>query len=359
MVIYMAGIRFTIKKNRLEKAFYQGMTHDDACKLSTTEAINHNCILPLIDSGIEGCEWNRLRFMTDMLPDSVLYVYVAAIDEKKGADILMNSDVTWREKLKFLSSIKCLRFINKADMLLYEISGRYLWLGFEIIGEGADIKNIEIEAMADNFMNVFPEVYREKNSFMHRYLSVFSNIHYDLSYNIEHRDEMIDAEKASKKMVETYIKWLGIDVDGSFLEESLLRELLKKAPELIKYKGTKRSIEQIFDLFIGEKPSIVERNLLESRENDINYEAYDNLYGRTLYDVTLLINTYIDEHKKEQLLHLIKQFKPVRSRLHIVFLKDRSILDGHSYLDENAITFSADEGMLDLLQIMDDTVILQ
>ena len=67
----------------------------------------------------------------------------------------------------------------------------------------------------------------------------------------------------------------------------------------------------------------------------------------------------VDEHRKEQLLHLLRQFKPIRCRLHILFLKPRGVLDEHTYLDWNAVTFSQEEGNLDASTLLDGAIILE
>lgn len=356
----MAGIQYSIRKNRLDKALYKGMEVDAAGKIRCSENTDtHYFILPIIDSGIEDCGWGRIQFSLDLPQDSVCYLYAAASNEKAGVDLMMDANVGIMEKKRFLSSLTCLRFINKPDVLLYEIEGRYLWVCVEVIGQGITIENMIIQAPGDNFMQLFPEVYREKNSFFHRYLSIFSSLYQDMNDVIEHRENLLDMDKAPKKLIELYIRWLGIDIDGGFLEENVLRKLLKEAEFLIKYKGTKKCVERICELVIEECPIIVERGIMDRYVKSQDQEVYNTLYGNSPYDVTLLINTVVEEQRKEQLLHLLRQFKPVRSRLHIVFLENRGILDGHSYLDENAVTFIQDDGSLDIAQVLDGTVILQ
>ena len=152
---------------------------------------------------------------------------------------------------------------------------------------------------------------------------------------------------------------MGIDVDGGFLEEEDLRTLLRESGELIKYKGTRKSIERICELLIGEKPIILERGLMQKYVRNSEQEIYDTLYGDSPYDVTLVMSNVVEEHKKEQLLHLLKQFKPIRCRLHILFLKRRGVLDEHTYLDWNAVTFAQEEGNLDASTLLDGAIILQ
>ena len=43
----------------------------------------------------------------------------------------------------------------------------------------------------------------------------------------------------------------------------------------------------------------------------------------------------------------------------MVFLEPAGVLDEHSYLDENAVTFTQEEGVLDVAQIADGTIVLQ
>ena len=174
-MIVMAGIQFTIGKNRLEKTFLDGMERDgDTGILCSEKEGVHYMILPLLDSGIQDCPWGRMTFHMELSEDTVCYLYLCAMNEPKGQDIMMDPERGFTEKVEFLSSNRCLKFINKTDVLLYEIEGRYLWIALEIIGEGGKVENIVVQAPGDNFMQTFPEVYREKNSFMHRYLSIGS-----------------------------------------------------------------------------------------------------------------------------------------------------------------------------------------
>lgn len=356
----MAGIQYSIKKSRLEKALYKGIEYDaSGNRIYTKTGGEHYMILPVLDSGVEDCQWGRIRFSMNLPENCVCYLYAAASNERTGEELLMNRDTGLMDKKRLLSTMTCLRFINKSDVLLYEIEGRYLWIGVEIIGEGVTIEDMVVQAPGDNFMQLFPEVYRQKNSFFHRYLSIFSSIYNDFDDRLTHQDDLLDIDQVPPELLELYLKWLGIDVRGGFLEESTLRKLLKESKELIQYKGTKWSIERICELMIGEKPVIVERGLMQNYVKSSEQETYDALYGSTAYDVTLLVGRIVDKKKEEQLLHLLRQFKPVRSRLHIVFLKNNGILDEYSYLDKNAMMFEQGDGVLDLAQMMDGTVILQ
>jgi len=271
----------------------------------------------------------------------------------------MNAQADVMDKKKLLQAMQGLCFINKPDVLLYEITGRYLWIMIELIGEDGVIRNMRVEAPGDNFMQTFPEVYRAKNSFFHRYISIYSSIYNDFQEQLDMRKELLPVESAPIHLLEIYAKWMGIDVNGGYLGEETLRHLLQEAPELLRRKGTGYCIERICMILLGEKPTIVERSRMQRYVRRKEKEQYDNLYGDSPYDVTLMLKHYVEEKKKEQLLHLLSQFKPVRSRLHIVFLEPTGVLDEHSYLDDNAVIFTQNEGVLDVAQSVDGTIVLQ
>lgn len=357
----MAGIRYSTKQNRLKKALLHGMTlqKEGTSLCSKGKGSGHYFVLPVMDSGVMDCPWGRLRFKLTLPENCMCYLYVAASNELAGQEVMMDEQSSLLDKKKLLQSLRGLCFINKPDVLLYEITGRYLWIMMEIIGENVQVGDICAEAPGDNFMQTFPEVYREKNSFFHRYMSVYSSIYNDFQEKIDTRSELLPVETAPLALLELYARWLGIDVNGGYLGEKPLRQLLQEAPELLRRKGTRYCIERICDILLGEIPTVVERSRIQNYVRRAEKVQYDNLYGDNPYDVTLLLKHYVDEKKKEQLLHLLSQFKPVRSRLRIVFLEPTGLLDEHSYLDGNAVIFTQNEGVLDAAQIADGTIVLQ
>lgn len=356
----MAGIRYSVKQNRLKKALLEGMLlGEDNCLSTEDSCESHFIVLPALDSGVEDCPWGRLRFDLELPENCICYLYTAAANTRRGEEVFLDEQKSLMDKKRMVEALRGLCFINKPDVLLYEITGRYLWIMIEIIGAGVKIANIRAEAPGDNFMQTFPEVYRSKNSFFHRYLSIFSSIYNDFQEKLDERQELLPVESAPLPLLELYARWLGIDVDGGYLGEDILRQLLREAPELLRRKGTRYCIERICDILLNEIPTIVERGLLQRYVRRQEEEQYNHLYGENPYDVTLMLEHHVEEKKREQLLHLLRQFKPVRSRIHVVFLEKSGLLDGHSYLDRNARTFTQNGGMLDEAQIADGTIILE
>lgn len=356
----MAGIRFTINHSRLEKAVYNGMKYSDGKVINCAgEAGRHYMILPLLDSGVNDCQWGRTSFKAECSKNTVFYLYLCASNEPVGTDIMYDSNIRFDRKIEFLAANRCLRFVNKPDVLMYEIEGRYLWVLVEVIGDDFALSDIVVQAPGDNFMNLFPEVYREKNSFFHRYLSIFSSMYNDFQYDIDRVDELLEPDKMPVQLVEMYLKMFGVDVNGGYINEDVMRMLLKDIAWLMSNKGTRRCIERLCELFIGETPIILERNVMNRYLRQSQADVYNNLYGSNPYDVTLLIKSNVELEKRRQLLHLLEQFKPVRCRLSVVFLENAGVLDGYSYLDHNAYVYSSSDAQLDDEQLMDGTVVIQ
>lgn len=356
----MAGIQYSIGKNYLKNADFSDMTMtaDGAVTALGNDEV-HTLILPVLDSGIEDCAWGRFKMDQELSEDAVIYLYLLASNYREVGEELADQGLSIERKKRVFLERGGLREINQNDILLYRLSGRYLWMMIEVIGERATLRNMKVQAPGDNFMATFPEVYREKNSFFHRYLSVFSSIYNDFQEKLDHREQLLDIDHASEERLLLYAHWLGLELNRGYLEIEVLRTLVREAGELNRCKGTKGCMERICQIVIGETPRIVERSLLQRYVRAEEKEQINRLYGDSPFDVTLMIQTPIEEKKKKQLLLLLNQFKPVRSELHMVYLEDSGVLDSHTYLDQNAVTFVQNNGVLDADQFADGTIVLQ
>lgn len=356
----MAGIRYSIGKNYFKRAYLCGMHVEGGDALCTDEDTEmHTAVLPVIDSGIEDCAWGRLKFDQERDANAVVYLYLAASNERESYDKLCSPETSLDKKKELVRAGGGLRVINRSDLLLYELSGRYLWIMIEVVGSHAKLGGMQVHAPGDNFMATFPEVYREKNSFFHRYLSIFSSMYNDFQEKLDHREELLDLSHAPQELLLLYARWLGLELNKDYFDVEVLRTLVREAGELSRIKGTKGCMERLCQLLIGETPQIVERSHLQRYVRSEERARIDQLYGDSPFDVTLMLRSPIDEKQKKQLLMLLGQFKPIRSRLRIVCLTDSGVLDGHTYLDENAVSFVQSDGMLDSGRLADGTVVLQ
>ena len=363
----MAGSSYSINKNRIEGGYYSGFELDEKGVLTviSEEPVHYLC-LRAIDNGISDSAWGRLKLEGSFSESMVCYLYVAAFDEdsfyRKGQPARIDSFLCDREeeitvKKEFFRQARGLRFVHQKDVLLYGLKGRYLYLVLELIGLGeGKITGMKVDSQGDNFMNTFPEIYRERGGFFHRFLSVFSSIYNDFQEDIERLPEILDLDTCPAGLLPVYGGWLGIHVGDDFLEEAVLRTLVKEAYRLNRIKGTRAALERISEIVLGEKVLVLERNVMEDYIEKDQMAQFERLYGNSPYDVTILVLESITEVQKSQLLFLLDQFKPVRSRLHIIRRKKAGTLDSYAYLDMDARISGPGEGSLDTSQELDGLI---
>lgn len=347
-------IWYSIRNNRIKQGCLEGFTVEKGDTLIFDETKNeHYLFLKAIDGVVDDCLWGRLSCELSLDEEMVCYFYVFASNflteldaERKDVDIsayLCDKDIPAHKKSGFLTALGAKRFVNTDDFLLYDISGRYLYVALEIIGTGkAHVGNIRIGARGDNFMAAFPEVYKERNSFFHRYMSIFSSIYNDISEQNEKLYEMLDLEKCSPDLLEMYASWFGIDLKGGFLSEDVLRTLVKDAYQLNRMKGTRWALERILQILLGE-----DFVMFENRLND-----------GEIFEVTVLINRKLTEQLRHQLIFLLDQFKPIRVKIRLLQMEKEAVMDGNSYLDMNATIPSEKHVVLDEEAIYDGAITL-
>jgi len=159
-------------------------------------------------------------------------------------------------------------------------------------------------------------------------------------------------------MTELYWNLFGIDVSGDCFEEDILFCLFGEMPWLISHRGTRQCIEKICEICIGEKPVIIEKNLID-RYTDKPEETYNLLYGESPYDVTLLVRSDVEMKKRQQLTRLIDQLKPIRCTVSVVFLQNQGVLDGYNYMDCNAVAYTNTSANLDEEYLPDEMMVLE
>lgn len=366
----MAGISYSIKKNRIQKGIFPGFTlSEDGALVGDAKAPQKRLYIRAIDSGKEDSSWGRFWYQGTFSESMVAYLYVAAMNEDsfyrngrpvKIEDFLCDPDEDDQIKREFWKQVGALRFVNQTDVLLYGLHGRYLYVAMEVYGAGdCRISNLRVDSQGDPFMKTFPEVYRQENGFFHRYLSVFSSIYQDFEEEIGQMPQFLDLDTCPAELLPVYGRWLGIDVGKDFLEEEVLRPLVKEAYELNRMKGTRYALERIGQIVLGERVLVIERNRMEDYIGQEQLEEFERLYGNNRYDVTVMIQKEITEVKKSQLLFLLQQFKPVRARIHLIMLRKRGALDDYSYLDMNARIPDQREAILDTSQELDGSIRLE
>lgn len=350
--------RYSIKTSRLRNSLYNNITiKEDSsfCRLQQNKEAS--ILIQEIDGAKPDNQWGR--FFMDIKNDiSVVYtVHIFAMNQKeflrkgtkvKVSDFLMDEQVDKDIKDNFLNQVGQVVKINKEDILLYTLKGRYLWIYIEFRSAGDFCcSNMRVDVVGDNFMETFPEVYRERNSFFHRYLSIFSSMYNDFQTKINLATQLLDIKEAPLELFEIYASWFGVDFKGGFLTEEKLRLFMSEIYDLVKKKGTIECLERIAEIVLGEKPVIIERNRVHNEKNIEKQKIIDELYGDSMYDILVLTTIDINEDKKAQLVYFMEQFTPIRCNMNVIFLKDYGNMDKYTYLGVNAVLSDETTGSLD------------
>jgi phage tail-like protein len=336
--------KYPLGASRFRGALLEGFDWSPENGLVTTGDGEHLCFLEKIDSGQRGCLWGRLRFRATLTGDALPVIFALAADEEPIADEEPAGEaaaLSRRERLeakrRFFRTAAASKFTGHSDVLLYEQSGRYLWLGVQISGSGAAaLSDFAVFSPRDNFFATFPEIYRLNGDFFHRYLAIFSSLYYDLQDTVDSLDRLIDAETAPAAALPVLAGWLGIECDGDAVDEASFRRLLREAFAVVRAKGTRSAVEAILNVFVPEQFYIVEQRAARAKARGADREVCERLYGHSPFDFTVLIRRAADERLHALLKYLIRQFVPLRANANIVFLDDAARLDGYTYCDLNA-----------------------
>jgi phage tail-like protein len=349
--------RYRIGARRIEQAFTDGFElSEGGVFTSAGTGTVSTLFFPYLDSATDSYPWGRLVFETEVSEDTVFTVKTLVSDtdltvyrgeERSLNDILLSPDVTIADKDSLFGAEDESHSSIYSDMLLNGQEGRYLWISLTVQGGRASFWDFRAYAPGDTFLSSLPEVYREQDSFIGRYLSVFSSLYNDLQEHIDHTDDLLDIDKAPAALLPVLATWFGIRLDGDFIDEHRMRRFLKKAYELIRGKGTRKAIEDLVGIFVDEPFFIVEYSDAFGVMDDAMHDTLANIYGDDPLSFTLLLQHKPDEKLQLRLMRLINQFKPMRMRVRIGFIEERVTLDGGANLDVNARIARPAPGKLD------------
>ncbi|MCR5451313.1 MAG: phage tail protein [Lachnospiraceae bacterium] len=370
----MPDIKFSIRKNRIDKSLVRGLNvYSDGCLSFDSADTQHYAHIYPLDSGQADMEWGRFHANIKCAETQIYYIFVFATNETIMYNENDSFDVTEflqdpqrgsTEKESFLYRVDAKRYVNQDDFLMYGLKGRYLYISIFVMGEGEfSISDMQLDQEGDIMLNLVPEVYHNRGDFFHNFISIFASIYFDTHNEIEALPELLNLDTCPKELLHKYAGWLGIDIVGDYLDEDTMRMLVKEAWQLNRMKGSKWAVERLIEIILKEKPIIIEQNTLLSyeasdTEEAMAIESVRHLLHKKRFEVTVLVKKQISEEERYQLFHLLNQFKPIRSNFRIIQLTDNSILDGNSYLDLNATIYKNREATMDEYNSLDSMLVL-
>ncbi|MBQ3842586.1 MAG: hypothetical protein II820_07830 [Ruminiclostridium sp.] len=306
----------------------------------------------IFDSDDRGIVWHRLLINTEDCSADELRITVYASDVKefsyKGAvytidDVFADSGRSLDEKTEMFSVFEKKKITGAKDVLLHDVSGRYLWVYaelFGISGRPALIKDVRLYLPAVSWIDFLPRIYRQNDkdsAFLERYLGIFQTLYEEIEDEIDRISDKFDPESAESGFLEWLADWLDIS-DCSVWEEQKLRKLLLMAVSLYRSRGTKESLSKVIELYTGEKPFIIENFTLREHSSATEYEqTLAPMYGSDPYKVFILVRSEVirSDNDIDVLWRIAREMMPVTVDFELKVLEPYIFLGQYSYLGIN------------------------
>ena len=148
--------------------------------------------------------------------------------------------------------------------------GRYLLLRFDLSGDGRHspaVKSARIFFPRDSYLRYLPAVYQENaisKELLERFLAIFESMSVTLEEEITDIPRYFDAGATEEKFVDWLGTWLAVFKDENW-EAMKKREMLNKAFQLYKQRGTAIGLQGLIKLFTGSKDvRIIDHHSLRS-----------------------------------------------------------------------------------------------
>ena len=308
----------------------------------------------LLDSREKETVWHRLVVRSESLGDaSIRFTFYASEERVIRSDdetvdlekLIEDPGRSWQEKESAFLPYKVKTLFNPTDALLHEAKGRYLWFCVELYGQGdasPKISHIKLYLPRRTWMGYLPEVYQAdpvSKSFVERYLNIFQSLYEDLEQEIKQAASYFDPDVVEGEFLEWLAEWVAID-DAYIWREDKLRYLIKNGMRIYKMRGTRQALSDMVELYLGEKPYIVEHYQLEGYEGEAQHSGLiAGLYGDNSYYFTVIVSEKSVPSPKEHktLLRIIESAKPAHVEANVVVLKPYIFLDKYSYLGMNSV----------------------
>ncbi len=204
-----------------------------------------------LDSGIPRCRWHRVRIDAD-IPQGTQVDLSLATSEHPDERV---ADEDYEE------------IRNGTDaLILDQPPGRYLRVRITLRGGPKTtpvLRRVRIDFPRSTSLDRLPTVYRDNpvaEDFTERFLAIFDATIADLDRAVATFPALLDAVDAPPEVLPWLAAMLGMAFDSS-LDDRRRRELIRRAPELYRLRGTPAGLRLALWLLFDIDPAIIERPL--------------------------------------------------------------------------------------------------
>jgi phage tail-like protein len=139
------------------------------------------------------------------------------------------------------------RSVNPRDALVESATGRYLWVRLDLSGTANSsprVGSFRAYFPRRSYLRHLPSVYREDEAsaaFLERFLSVFESTFVGVEEDVRGVTRYFDPRGVPGEYLSWLGRWLAVELDETWPEDAK-RELLARAPELFKKRGTREGL---------------------------------------------------------------------------------------------------------------------
>ncbi len=269
---------FVINKQlEYDRSFLSGLTFDGRLlKLSSNSRRAGYMFSRVYDSMESEMQWHRFTVEGEFR-EAGISVRIYACEQPTVlvdgryyliSEIIGDEDMSLVQKLKILAPYEAMAVSGQSDILLHDITGRYLFFLLELFRQEDEpkIESICIRFPRESWLKYLPGVYakddrkgdQSKSGFTERYLALFQSLYEDLESEIRDGARLMNPAAIDRHLLINLAQWFDVK-DVHLWPDDRLRELIPRLPELMRMKGTARGITEYVRLYTGEEPHLTEQ----------------------------------------------------------------------------------------------------
>ena len=203
------------------------------------------------------------------------------------------------------------------DLLLYGVRGQYLAFSVE---PGDALQGFTLSFPGRSIVEGLPFVLQDDDT-LRALLGIYQSGYLDL--NDELRCFPLRLDPASPDVLPQLPRWLG--ARRWSMEPAIQQKVLSQAPLLARLRGTRRGLQLLARLITGRPCQIIDE------------QTQRGSGASSPPQVTILLPSQVSTEDARQLRSLLPDFIPLGVSYTLIYLKDGAPMDGHCYLDENAV----------------------
>lgn len=309
-------------------------------------------LMPALDSREAETVWHKMQLDADIPDETQLRLSYFCSDRDSVVTngrivhvdtLITDPSLSVREKNRLLEDFWSEPVINPKDALFLEAKGRYMWLKLEWMGserKSPQLNRLRVYFPRITYLSYMPAMYQQDpGGFMERFLALFGAMFESVESDIADLPRRFDSDLVSGPSLRWLGSWLGIEVDEHWTDAQI-RRFIQEAPQLYRYRGTRKGIETMVEIYTGRKPQIIEYFQYKAMRESADLRALtDLLYGMNPSSFSVLVTMEQAPTEKQRLMlqRMLDDQKPAFTEARLIVLQPWMYLDMHTYLELNTV----------------------